>query len=112
MTKDEELKLVGLQMAIEDVLMKYITPNKKAFSVTDEVLELIKKAFIEEEPKEETDNTMKVYEVHYISGRNARYSVTRVKAANKEDAISKVFEMEGEAFENRLVLTKIIEEVK
>jgi len=43
-----------------------------------------------------------MYEVCYIS-YEGKYSVTRVKAKDADQAVKKAFEMEGFAFENRLV---------
>ena len=44
-----------------------------------------------------------MYEVCYISGHTGRYSVTRVKAKDADQAVKKAFEMEGFATQNRLV---------
>lgn len=46
---------------------------------------------------------MKEYEVCYISGHTLKYSVARVEANDEADAVGKVFDLEGAAFENRLV---------
>lgn len=44
-----------------------------------------------------------MYEVCYISGHTGRYSVTRVRAKDADQAVKKAFEMEGFAPQNRLV---------
>ncbi len=49
---------------------------------------------------------MKKYEVCYISGHTMKYSVVRVTAESEDAAVEKAFDLEGRAFENRLVSVK------